>query len=60
MQAGSATKRLSLSDIFAARGFSLRVFLARVCSSLTDHVPKSNTAELPSVCWLTDPRRVAA
>ncbi len=34
MQAG-LVKRLSFSDIFTARGFSLRVFVAVVCASLT-------------------------
>ncbi len=60
MQAGLVTKRLSFSDIFTARGFSLRVFVAVVCVSLTDHVTKTDTVELPRVCWPTDPRRVAA
>ncbi len=60
MQAGLVTKRLSFSDIFTARGLSLRVFLVFACASLTDHDTKSNTVVLPSVCWLTDPTRVAA
>ena len=60
MQAGLVTKRLSFSDIFTARGFSLRVFFAAVCVSLTDDVTKSDTVELPRVCSPTDPRRVAA
>ncbi|MCK5618277.1 MAG: hypothetical protein KAJ17_02700, partial [Candidatus Krumholzibacteria bacterium] len=60
MQAGLVTKRLSFSDIFTARGFSLRVFVAVVCVSLTDHVTKSDAVELPRACWPTDPRRVAA
>ncbi len=60
MQAGLVTKRLSFSDIFTARGFSQRVFVAVVCDSLTDHVTRSDKVELPRVCWPTDPRRVAA
>jgi len=60
MQAGLVTKRLSFSDIFTARGFSLRVFVAVVCASLTDHVTRSDKVELPRVCWPTDPRLVAA
>jgi len=60
MQAGLVTKRLSFSDIFTARGFSQRVFVAVVCASLTDHVTRSDKVELPRVCWPTDPRLVAA
>ncbi len=57
MQAGLVTKPLTLSDIFTARGFSLRVFVAVVCVSLTNHVTKSDTVELPRVCW---PKGMAA
>ena len=60
MQAGLVSKPLTLSDVFTARGFSLRVFVAVVCVSLTDHVTKSDAVELPRACWPTDPRRVAA
>jgi IS1 family transposase len=60
MQAGLVTKQLSFRDIFTARGFSLRVFVAVLCVSLTDHVTKSDAVELPRACWPTDPRRVAA
>jgi hypothetical protein len=60
MQAGLVTKQVSFRDIFTARGFSLRVFVAVLCVSLTDHVTKSDAVELPRACWPTDPRRVAA
>ena len=54
MQAGLVTKPLSFSDIFTARGFSLRVFVAVVCVSLSDHVTESDAAELPRFSWPSD------
>ena len=60
MQAGLVSKPLTLSDIFTARGLSLRLFVAVVYVSLPDHVTKSDAVELPRLCWPTDPRRVAA
>ncbi len=59
MQAGLVTKPLSFSDIFVARGFSLRVWVAVVCVSLIHHVAESDAAALPTFSWPPDQRTAA-
>ena len=58
MQAGLVSKRLTLSDIFTARGVSLRLFVLVVLVSVTVHLTEPHAAELRS-SWQPD-RRTAA
>ena len=58
MQAGLVSKRLTLSDIFTARGVSLRLFVLVVLVSVTVHLTEPRAAELRS-SWQPD-RRTAA
>ncbi len=58
MQAGLVRRRLTLSDIFTARGVSLRLFVPVVLVSVTVHLTKPRAAELRS-SWPTDQRTAA-
>ena len=58
MQVGLVSKRLTLSDIFTARGVSLRLFVLVVLVSVTVHLTEPRAAELRS-SWQPD-RRTAA
>ena len=60
MQAGLVSKPFTSSDIFTARGLSLRLFVAVVRVCVAVYLTESDAAELPKVCWPTDPRREAA
>ncbi len=59
MQAGLVNKPLTLSDIFTARGSSLRLFVAVVCVSLAVQLKESDSAEPPTFSWPPDQRMVA-
>ena len=59
MQAGLVSKPLTLSDIFSARGPSLRLFVAVVRVSVTVHLTESDAADLPTLSSPPD-RRTAA
>ena len=59
MQAALVSKPLTLSDIFSARGPSLRLFVAVVRVSVTVHLTESDAADLPTLSSPPD-RRTAA
>jgi len=59
MQAGLVSRRLTLSDIFTARGVSLRLFVAVVRVSVTVHLTESDAAELLTSSWPPDQRTAA-
>ena len=59
MQSGLVSKPLTLSDIFTARGPSLRLFVAFVCVSVAVHLKESDSAELPTFSWPPNQRMVA-
>ena len=54
MQAGLVTKRLSFSDVFTARGRSLRRFVAVVRVSVAVSFTESDAAQFPTFSWPTD------
>lgn len=58
MQAGLVTRRLSFRDIFAARGLSLRFFVAVVRVSVI-HFTESDAAEPTTFSWPPDQRTAA-
>ena len=51
MQAGLVSRRLTLSDIFTARGLSLRLFVAVVRVFATDQPTETDAATLPTFSW---------
>ena len=59
MQAGLASKRLTLSDIFTARGVSLRLFVPVVRVSVTVRPTESDAAELLTISWPHDQKTAA-
>ena len=56
---GLVTKRLSFSDIFTARGRSLRHFVAVVRVSVTVCLTESDAAQLPTFSCPPDQRTAA-
>ncbi len=58
MQAGLVNKPLTLSDIFTARGVSLRLLVAVVRVSVTVHLTEPRAAELRS-SWPPDQKTAA-
>ena len=58
MQAGLVSKRSTLSDIFTARGVSLRLFVPVVLVAVTVHLTEPRAAELRS-SWPPDQRTAA-
>ena len=59
MQAGLVSKRLTLSDIFTARGLPLRLLVTVVLVSPTVHLTESDAAELPTFSWSPNQRTAA-
>ncbi len=51
MQAGLVSRRLTLSDIFTARGLSLRLFVAVVRVFATDQPAETDAGTLPAFSW---------
>ena len=59
MQAGLVSKRLTLNDIFTARGLTVRGFVAVGQVSVTVQPTESDAAELPTLSWPHDQRAAA-
>ena len=59
MQAGLVSKRLTLNDIFTARGLTVRGFVAVVHVSVTVQPTESHAVELPTLSWAHEQRAAA-
>jgi len=59
MQAGLVSKRLTLSDIFAARGLTVRGLVTVVHVFVTVQPRESDATELPTFSWSHDQRTAA-
>ena len=59
MQAGLVSTRLNWSDIFTARGLSLRIFVAVVRIPVTVQLIETGSPDLPAVSWPHEQRTAA-
>ena len=59
MQAGLVSKRLTLSDIFAARGLTVHGFVTVLHVFVTVQPRESDAAELPTLSWPHEQRAAA-
>ena len=59
MQAGLVSTRLHWSDIFTARGLSLRILVAVVRIPVVVQLRETGTAELPAFSWPHEQRTAA-
>ena len=59
MQAGLVSTRLKWSDIFTARGLSLRILVAVVRIPVLRQRLETGTAELPTLSWPHEQRTAA-